>query len=1043
MPLKDHLTSKHENDRNRDRTVKKMSSVVYQASPPIITNDLSSTGIEVKTPDEVENTALPILYDIDSKAKNILDSVDIDLALKEAHCHVVQLSDNLGTITDVAVNFINLVKNKGVPFFLEFIKDPLNIATPSVTFDPPLEGLPAGFPDLDPRYLFQVLAMDTPDETRYEVVNQGGGGGGGASPLTTKGDLFGYSTNDARLPISGNDGYVLTEDSTASLGVAWKPLPAGGTNTVVVKQNDEIRTFEDTLTADDDLAVTGLAAGAYSFDLMFFVSGHPTPDFKWSFGSTGATLTGSKIDASWESPTNVLFEDITVTEPVFMAVGVTQMFIVRGYFELDSAGSFEFRWAPASSQAEDTTVHKGSTLTVKSTGSSGGGGGGGDNLGNHTADFDLNMSTFDITALDRLLFEKAAGNTLISTQVGITSNANGDIIQNASTDGNYFWTVNNVEIATLQVVATNPLLQVKGTDDGTPIIRVFREDSTPTLGATVGYVEFWGVDAGGISPEQFGRIKVDSEDLTPGGVDGSLHLQAEKNSFPSTFLSLNHLNDDKISIWKNLEVQAGVDIELNGNDIWFDAGQSTKLDGTATGIGVTVNNALVAVFNEPALVLQPDVDFTTRGVLLTPTTNTFLTDGQIWYDSAASKFKGRQNGATVDLIGAGGGGGATTELDNLTVTALNADVNMSKAFKVTFDDDKDTYIRGHSTTDDILQIFVGGLERVRFDNTDMELQGGYNFHLNGNNLIFGTGSGEFMDHGGASDIRVFIASSLRATWGPSGLVMASGYRLTMDDEIRFTGITKPGSNNESKIYAENLTNDQLVLNVENNGEVRFDENGVEFARFGGGETQIGTPTGYNFNFLRNDLSPNDDDLIVSIFYQGNNSLGGPLNYAKTEVFTTDVSSGTEDATWKTTVVDGGELLTAISLNNNTFQVESESRTDLVMLRNESTPTTGTIAEYRAETQNSIGSIQDFFALSVQADNITNNAEESDVTFSAFNAGVTKDFLRYVQGGLTILQDVNEKLGFFGATPVVRQQLDANPSNSEISTLLRNYGLSEL
>jgi len=48
---------------------------------------------------------------------------------------------------------------------------------------------------------------------------------GGASPLTTKGDLFGYSTLDARLPVGTND-QVLTADSGETLGVKW--ADAGG-----------------------------------------------------------------------------------------------------------------------------------------------------------------------------------------------------------------------------------------------------------------------------------------------------------------------------------------------------------------------------------------------------------------------------------------------------------------------------------------------------------------------------------------------------------------------------------------------------------------------------------------------------------------------------------------------------------------------------------------------------------------------------------------------------------------------------------------------
>jgi hypothetical protein len=55
-------------------------------------------------------------------------------------------------------------------------------------------------------------------------------GGGGSSPLTTKGDLWGYSTVDARLPVGNND-EVLTADSGETLGVKWAAAAAATTGT--------------------------------------------------------------------------------------------------------------------------------------------------------------------------------------------------------------------------------------------------------------------------------------------------------------------------------------------------------------------------------------------------------------------------------------------------------------------------------------------------------------------------------------------------------------------------------------------------------------------------------------------------------------------------------------------------------------------------------------------------------------------------------------------------------------------------------------------
>lgn len=49
---------------------------------------------------------------------------------------------------------------------------------------------------------------------------------GGGSPLTTKGDIYGFGSSNARIPV-GTDTYVLTADSTQTLGVKWAALPNG------------------------------------------------------------------------------------------------------------------------------------------------------------------------------------------------------------------------------------------------------------------------------------------------------------------------------------------------------------------------------------------------------------------------------------------------------------------------------------------------------------------------------------------------------------------------------------------------------------------------------------------------------------------------------------------------------------------------------------------------------------------------------------------------------------------------------------------------
>jgi hypothetical protein len=90
------------------------------------------------------------------------------------------------------------------------------------------------------------------------------------SPLTAKGDLFGYSTTQARVPV-GTNGQVLTADSAETTGVKWATPTAGMTN---------------------PMTTTG--------DIIYSSSGS-TPARR-GIGSTGQVLTVSGGVPTWATP---------------------------------------------------------------------------------------------------------------------------------------------------------------------------------------------------------------------------------------------------------------------------------------------------------------------------------------------------------------------------------------------------------------------------------------------------------------------------------------------------------------------------------------------------------------------------------------------------------------------------------------------------------------------------------------------------------------------------------------------------------------------
>jgi hypothetical protein len=79
------------------------------------------------------------------------------------------------------------------------------------------------------------------------------------TPLTTKGDLFGFDTADARIPIGANN-TVLTADSSQSLGLKWAAPSSGGMTLLSTT----------TLSGADTINITGISGDYIDLEIHMF-----------------------------------------------------------------------------------------------------------------------------------------------------------------------------------------------------------------------------------------------------------------------------------------------------------------------------------------------------------------------------------------------------------------------------------------------------------------------------------------------------------------------------------------------------------------------------------------------------------------------------------------------------------------------------------------------------------------------------------------------------------------------------------------------------
>jgi len=153
------------------------------------------------------------------------------------------------------------------------------------------------------------------------------------------------------------------------------------------------------------------------------------------------------------------------------------------------------------------------------------------------------------------------------------------------------------------------------------------------------------------------------------------------------------------------------------------------------------------------------------------------------------------------------------------------------------------------------------------------------------------------------------------------------------------------------------------------------------------------------------------------------------------------------------ISDSVEIWTGTGRTNVTIDINSAATTFLTqtsdvqavliqLIQNNNTPFNfRTIANIDFMAENSVSSNEIYARVSASSQNVTSGIENGLLQLGVVSGGVLISGIDIEGSGSGGVNDA--LIGFFGEPPVVQQQLDSNPSNTEISTALRNLGLAHL
>lgn len=151
---------------------------------------------------------------------------------------------------------------------------------------------------------------------------------------------------------------------------------------VKIKQSDESRSSTTTMTDDSELTVALAAGTTYFIEAMIVANSGATPDLKYSFVYTGTLTDAATFESAGDAaapntggagdslaPCHSLGGSNLITPRVRTrngsnTAGTLEVGHIRGVLITNTAGNLKIQWAQNTSDASNTTVYKGSYISI-------------------------------------------------------------------------------------------------------------------------------------------------------------------------------------------------------------------------------------------------------------------------------------------------------------------------------------------------------------------------------------------------------------------------------------------------------------------------------------------------------------------------------------------------------------------------------------------------------------------------------------------------------------------------------------------------------